>query len=358
MAMHMMKNNQTILVTGGSGFIGSHFIRYVLSETSHRIVNVDALTYAGSAANLRDVDDNPHYHFEHHSICDYAQMLRIFEVYQPDKVIHLAAESHVDRSISSAAQFLDTNVMGTYTLLESCRSYWEGLDDARKDQFKFHHVSTDEVYGDLEDGDEAFRETSRYNPSSPYSASKAASDHLVRAWMRTYGLPSIISNCSNNYGPYQFPEKLIPVVIQNALKGNAIPVYGHGEQIRDWLHVDDHVRALLMILMQGEAGETYNVGGSNEMRNIDLVRMVCDVLNVLRPAEHDYKSLIQFVDDRPGHDLRYAVNCDKLQRDFGWKPQVDFEKGLQDTVQWYLDHQSWCAEILAQMPVKDEGRAA
>ena len=344
--MHKQNQHQSIIVTGGSGFIGSHFIRHVLSTTSHHIINIDALTYAGSSRNLIDIEENPNYSFEHHSVCNSAQMTRIFNQYQPNKIIHLAAESHVDRSISSASRFIDTNIKGTYVLLEACHTYWRSLDDPHKADFKFHHVSTDEVYGDLEEGKESFHEDTPYNPSSPYSASKAASDHLVRAWHRTYGLPNVISNCSNNYGPYQFPEKLIPVVIQNAINRRPIPVYGEGQQIRDWLHVGDHADALFNILMHAPVGQTYNIGAYNEQRNIDVVHMICKILNKLRPIEQDYKDLISFVEDRPGHDLRYAINSAKLERDLNWVAKTPFDIGLEDTVQWYLHNPDWVENIL------------
>lgn len=339
-----------ILVTGGAGFIGSAVIRHIIGNTSDSVVNLDKLTYAGNLESLTEVSGNERYAFEHVDICDRAELDRVFVEHQPDAVMHLAAESHVDRSIDGPAAFIETNIVGTYTLLEASRQYWHTLSDERKAAFRFHHISTDEVYGDLEGPEDLFTESTPYAPSSPYSASKASSDHLVRAWQRTYGLPVLITNCSNNYGPYHFPEKLIPLMILNALEGKPLPVYGKGDQVRDWLYVEDHARALYKVLTEGHVGETYNIGGHNEKRNIDVVHTLCDLLDELRPvrtssvAHHltSYKDLITHVPDRPGHDLRYALDASKIQRDLGWVPKETFETGIRKTVEWYLNNQDWC----------------
>ena len=338
-----------ILVTGGAGFIGSAVVRYLLAETGHEVVNVDKLTYAGNLESLTMIADDPRYQFEHEDICDAVAMERVFTQHQPQIVMHLAAESHVDRSIDGPAEFIKSNVTGTCIMLEAARTYWHTLDDAAGPAFRFHHISTDEVYGSLGESG-LFTEETPYDPSSPYSSSKAASDHLVRAWQRTYGLPVVITNCSNNYGPYQFPEKLIPLIILNALEGKALPVYGAGDQIRDWLYVEDHARALFKVVTEGKPGETYNIGGHNERRNIDVVKTVCGILDELAPNHPDgvnrYAELITHVDDRPGHDLRYAIDASKIQRELGWVPEETFETGMRKTVQWYLDNQTWWSRVL------------
>ncbi len=336
-----------ILVTGGAGFIGSAIIRHIIKETEHHVLNVDKLTYAGNLESLVSVLDHPCYHFSQTDICDHAALTRLFASFEPDVVMHLAAESHVDRSIDGPAEFIKTNIVGTYTLLEAARKYWQKLPEIKKSRFKFHHISTDEVYGDLEDTTDLFTETTPYLPSSPYSASKASSDHLVRAWHRTYGLPMVVTNCSNNYGPYHFPEKLIPLMILNALEGKPLPVYGNGQQVRDWLFVEDHARALYQVATQGLAGETYNIGGWNEKQNIDVVKIICQILDELKPQLNGerYESLITFVNDRPGHDLRYAIDASKIERELGWKPQESFETGIRKTVQWYLDNLTWCHRV-------------
>ncbi|MAD02201.1 MAG: dTDP-glucose 4,6-dehydratase [Pseudoalteromonas sp.] len=341
-----------ILVTGGAGFIGSAVIRYLIDELKIAVVNVDKLTYAGNLSTLGSVSASPLYHFCHHDICDAQAMRDIFETHQPDAVMHLAAESHVDRSIDGPADFIQTNVVGTYVLLEVARKYYARLQGDKKDGFRFHHVSTDEVYGDLSDTDLMFTETTPYAPSSPYSATKASSDHLVRAWGRTYNLPVVLSNCSNNYGPYQFPEKLIPKVIINALNAQAIPVYGEGLQIRDWLYVEDHARALVEVLHHGGLGETYNIGGHNEQTNINVVKTICRTLEQMLSSEQLAKlpqpleSLITHVTDRPGHDLRYAIDAKKIQQDLGWVPQETFETGIAKIVAWYLENHDWWQEII------------
>ena len=338
-----------ILITGGAGFIGSALIRYLINETEHRVVNVDKLTYAGNLESLVSISDHSRYVFERVDICDGQALAHLFETHSPDAVMHLAAESHVDRSIDKPAAFIETNIVGTYTLLEASRHYWAQLDGDKKQTFRFHHISTDEVFGDLHGTNDLFTETTPYAPSSPYSASKASSDHLVRAWQRTFGLPVIVTNCSNNYGHFQFPEKLIPVVILNAIAGKPLPVYGNGQQIRDWLYVDDHARALLTVLERGAIGETYNIGGHNEKTNLTVVQTICAILDELRPERPNhishYADLITYVTDRPGHDLRYAIDASKIARDLQWTPQETFETGLRKTVQWYLDHLAWCEHI-------------
>ncbi|MEB3767354.1 dTDP-glucose 4,6-dehydratase [Acinetobacter sp. MD2] len=338
-----------ILVTGGAGFIGSAVIRHIIQNTQNSVLNVDKLTYAGNLESLSLIEKNPNYQFSHTDICDRAALDQIFTDFQPDLIMHLAAESHVDRSITGSAAFVETNIIGTYQLLEATRHYWNALPENKKTAFRFHHISTDEVYGDLEGTEDLFLETTPYAPSSPYSASKASSDHLVRAWNRTYGLPTIITNCSNNYGPYHFPEKLIPLVILNALAGKALPVYGNGAQIRDWLYVEDHARALYQVVTEAAVGETYNIGGHNEQQNIDVVHAICELLEELAPNKPEgvaqYKDLITYVTDRPGHDLRYAIDATKIKQDLGWVPQETFATGLRKTVQWYLDHQDWVANV-------------
>ena len=339
-----------VLVTGGAGFIGSAVIRHLINDLNYEVVNVDKLTYAGNLESLEDISSNPLYAFEHVDICDYNEMTRVFETHQPDKVMHLAAESHVDRSIDGPAEFIQANVTGTYVMLETARQYWLKLDDKQKAEFRFHHISTDEVYGDLEGTDDLFTEETPYAPSSPYSASKASSDHLVRAWNRTYKFPVVITNCSNNYGPYQFPEKLIPLVTLNALSGKPLPIYGKGDQIRDWLYVEDHARALVKVVFEGKDGETYNIGGHNEMTNLDVVKTVCKILDELRP-EHPgeisrYEELITYVADRPGHDVRYAIDATKIKNELGWVPDETFESGIRKTITWYLDNETWWSRVL------------
>jgi dTDP-glucose 4,6-dehydratase len=338
-----------ILITGGAGFIGSALIRHLLQHTEHQVLNLDKLTYAGNLESLAEVAASPGYRFVQADIADSEQVAQTLAEFQPDAIMHLAAESHVDRSIDGPAAFIQTNIVGTYALLESTRAYWLGLNEERKAAFRFHHISTDEVYGDLHGVDELFVETTPYAPSSPYSASKAASDHLVRAWQRTYGLPVLITNCSNNYGPYHFPEKLIPLMILNALAGKPLPVYGNGQQVRDWLYVEDHARALLKVVCEGEVGETYNIGGHNEQKNLDVVRAICALLEELAPRKPSgvtrYEDLITYVQDRPGHDLRYAIDAGKIERELGWVPQETFESGLRKTVQWYLDNLDWCRRV-------------
>jgi len=334
-----------ILITGGAGFIGSAVIRHIIKNTNDFVINVDKLTYAGNLESLKEVSDSKRYTFEKVDICNRAELDRVFEQYKPDAVMHLAAESHVDRSIDGPAEFIETNIVGTYQLLEATRQYWLELDVKQKSAFRFHHISTDEVYGDLEGTTDLFTETSPYEPSSPYSASKAASDHLVRSWLRTYGLPTIITNCSNNYGPYHFPEKLIPLVILNALEGKPLPIYGKGDQIRDWLYVKDHARALYKVVTEGNVGETYNIGGHNEKQNIEVVETICQLLNELVPQKTDYQDQIIFVTDRPGHDLRYAIDASKIERELGWKPEETFDTGLRKTVEWYLINKTWCQNV-------------
>ena len=339
--------NKNILVTGGAGFIGSAVIRYLINETNNNVLNIDKLTYAGNLESLASVNDNPRYQFLHADICDKVAMTKAFDDFEPDIVMHLAAESHVDRSIDGPMDFIQTNIIGTYTLLEVARNYWQNLAEDKKSRFKFHHISTDEVYGDLEGTEDLFTEATSYSPSSPYSASKASSDHLVRAWHRTYGLPIVITNCSNNYGPYHFPEKLIPLVILNALDGKPLPVYGDGKQIRDWLYVEDHARALYLVATTAKVGETYNIGGHNEKQNIEVVKKICQILDNLKPREDGdkYESLITFVKDRPGHDLRYAIDASKINNELGWQPQETFESGIQKTVEWYLSNQDWVNHV-------------
>ncbi|MFP1769523.1 dTDP-glucose 4,6-dehydratase [Lonsdalea quercina] len=338
-----------ILVTGGAGFIGSAVVRHIISNTSDAVVNVDKLTYAGNLESLTEVEEHERYAFVQADICDRAALDDIFQSHRPDAVMHLAAESHVDRSIDGPAAFIETNIVGTYTLLEATRAYWLSLNEAEKSRFRFHHISTDEVYGDLEGVDDLFTETTSYAPSSPYSASKASSDHLVRAWQRTYGLPTIVTNCSNNYGPYHFPEKLIPLIILNALEGKPLPVYGNGMQIRDWLFVEDHARALYTVVTTGEVGETYNIGGHNEKANIDVVKTICALLEERVPKKPDgvnqYQDLITYVKDRPGHDVRYAIDASKIARELGWKPQETFDSGIRKTVEWYLTHREWWSRV-------------
>lgn len=341
-----------IIVTGGAGFIGSAVIRHIINNTQDEVINLDKLTYAGNLESLTSVSNNKRYSFEQVDICNKSALERVFHQYQPDAVMHLAAESHVDRSIDGPAAFIETNIVGTYTLLEVAKQYWRTLaDETKKGAFRFHHISTDEVYGDLEGPEDLFKETTPYAPSSPYSASKASSDHLVRAWRRTYGLPTIITNCSNNYGPFHFPEKLIPLVILNALEGKPLPVYGKGNQIRDWLFVEDHARALYKVLTEGGVGETYNIGGHNEKQNIDVVNTICDLLDEFRPLPtadlkiSSHRELITFVQDRPGHDLRYAIDASKIKRDLGWEPVETFESGIRKTVLWYLENLNWAQRV-------------
>ncbi|EDM27625.1 dTDP-D-glucose 4;6-dehydratase [Lentisphaera araneosa HTCC2155] len=360
-----------IIVTGGAGFIGSAVIRNLIENTNDEVLNLDKLTYAGNLESLTSVENSERYHFAQVDICDREAVEKVFEAFQPDIIMHLAAESHVDRSIDGPGEFMQTNIIGTYTLLEVARKYWEALpsrkvtgdrdqvSESTKKAFRFHHISTDEVYGDLEGPEDLFREDTPYAPSSPYSASKASSDHLVRAWNRTYGLPVVITNCSNNYGPYHFPEKLIPLVTLNALAQKDLPVYGDGKQIRDWLYVDDHARALCLVAKKGSNGETYNIGGHNEKQNIEVVKTICSILDELAPLSENssiqnselkiknYEDLIVFVKDRPGHDLRYAIDADKIERDLGWTPEETFESGIRKTVEWYLANKdSWCKNVL------------
>lgn len=339
-----------LLVTGGAGFIGSAVIRHIIENTSDSVVNVDKLTYAGNLESLTSVTNDDRYAFEQVDICNRAELERVFAEHKPDTVMHLAAESHVDRSIDGPAAFIETNIVGTYTILEVTRAYWSQLPDTEKQAFRFHHISTDEVYGDLEGTDDLFTETTSYEPSSPYSASKASSDHLVRAWLRTYGLPTIVTNCSNNYGPYHFPEKLIPLMILNAIDGKPLPVYGDGMQIRDWLYVEDHARALYKVVTEGEIGETYNIGGHNEKANIEVVKTICSLLEELVPRKPEgvqqYQDLITYVTDRPGHDVRYAIDASKIERELGWTPEESFETGIRKTVEWYLNNKQWWSRVL------------
>lgn len=358
-----------ILITGGAGFIGSAVIRHIIQNTTDSVINVDKLTYAGNLESLTEVSDSARYSFSQTDICDAKAIENVFTEHQPDVVMHLAAESHVDRSIDGPKEFIETNIIGTYTLLEESRKYWMNLDGDKKSQFKFHHISTDEVYGDLDGPEDLFTEETSYAPSSPYSASKASSDHLVRAWLRTFGLPTVITNCSNNYGPYHFPEKLIPLMILNALEGKPLPVYGNGQQIRDWLYVEDHARALYLVATKGQIGETYNIGGHNEKANIDVVKTICELLEELVPnnphsraskvnstesIRHSggdqniigFEALITYVKDRPGHDVRYAIDASKIERELGWKPEESFETGVRKTVQWYLNNKAWWQRVL------------
>lgn len=340
-----------ILVTGGAGFIGSALVRHIINNTSDSVINVDKLTYAGNLESLTSVEKNERYAFEQVDICNREALDRVFAQYKPDAVMHLAAESHVDRSITGPAEFIQTNIVGTYNLLEAARQYWNQLDIDAQKAFRFHHISTDEVYGDLPHPSEhsgdlpLFTEDTSYEPSSPYSASKASSDHLVRAWRRTYGLPTIVTNCSNNYGPYHFPEKLIPLVILNALDGKDLPIYGKGDQIRDWLYVEDHARALHKVVTDGVVGETYNIGGHNEKQNIEVVETICSILDELRPKDTKYVEQITYVTDRPGHDRRYAIDSTKMKKELNWLPEETFETGLRKTVEWYLDNQEWCSRV-------------
>ncbi|OOV86978.1 dTDP-glucose 4,6-dehydratase [Oceanospirillum linum] len=349
-----------IMVTGGAGFIGSAVVRHLVENTAHEIMSIDKLTYAGNPDSVASVASSPRYRFAQTDICDAEALDALFADFKPTHVMHLAAESHVDRSIDGPADFIQTNIVGTYTLLEAARRYWNGLSEPDKAAFRFHHISTDEVYGDLEGTDDLFLETTPYAPSSPYSASKASSDHLVRAWQRTYGLPTLVTNCSNNYGPCHFPEKLIPHMILNALSGKSLPVYGDGNQVRDWLYVEDHARALVKVAVDGVVGETYNIGGHNEKRNLEVVEVICDLLQELappgtyphaqwapeKPADH-YRDLITFVKDRPGHDVRYAIDAGKIERELGWVPEESFETGIRKTVQWYLDNPQWWQRVLS-----------
>ncbi|WP_283628132.1 dTDP-glucose 4,6-dehydratase [Shewanella baltica] len=345
-----------ILVTGGAGFIGSAVVRHIINNTNDSVINLDKLTYAGNLESVISVDSNDRYSFEQVDICNRSELDRVFKQHQPDAVMHLAAESHVDRSITGPADFIQTNIVGTYTLLEATRAYWSTLADDAKKAFRFHHISTDEVYGDLPHPDEQegqtvnqdlplFTEITPYAPSSPYSASKASSDHLVRAWLRTYGLPTIVTNCSNNYGPYHFPEKLIPLVILNALEGKPLPIYGKGDQIRDWLYVEDHARALYKVVTTGKVGETYNIGGHNEKQNIEVVNTICSILDTLVPKDTLYAEQITYVTDRPGHDRRYAIDSSKMSNELNWQPEETFETGLRKTIEWYLTNQTWCQHV-------------
>jgi len=331
-----------MLITGGAGFVGSAVVRYLIANTSYSIVNIDKLTYAASLESLKSVSGNSRYTFEKIDICNEIELARVFSEHQPDLVMHLAAESHVDRSIDESKVFIQTNIVGTYILLEQARKYFNSLNGGKREKFRFHHISTDEVYGDLEASQPKFTEQTSYSPSSPYAASKASSDHLVRAWHRTFGLPIVITNCSNNYGPYQFPEKLIPLMIMSALEGKPLPVYGKGVQVRDWLHVDDHVKALVLVATKGRVGETYNIGGNNEKQNIDVVKLICGLLDELKPKQTSYKNQISFVEDRPGHDLRYAIDSNKINNELAWLPEESFESGLRKTVQWYLENLKRC----------------
>jgi len=347
--MIFMEENKKLLITGGAGFIGSAVIRHIINNTDHSVINVDKLTYAGNLESLISVENDARYAFEQVDICDANEIKCVFNEHQPDIVMHLAAESHVDRSIDGPGEFIQTNIIGTYVLLEEARDYWSSLEGDKKDSFRFHHVSTDEVYGDLEGTDDLFTEETSYAPSSPYSAAKASSDHLVRAWQRTFKFPTLITNCSNNYGPYQFPEKLIPLIILNALEGKDLPIYGNGKQIRDWLYVDDHARALLHVALTGEISETYNIGGHNELQNIEVVKTVCSILDKLVPNKLDgidqYEQLITYVGDRAGHDVRYAIDATKIDKELNWTPDETFATGIKKTVEWYLENTVWCDRV-------------
>ena len=350
---------KTVLITGGAGFIGSNLVRFINATTDCRIINIDKLTYAGNLASLQGLEKPELHTFVQMDICDLAELNEVFTTYRPDMVMHLAAESHVDRSIDGPADFIQTNVVGTCNMLEAARLYWSGLSGSQQQAFRFHHISTDEVYGDLDDTDALFTETTPYDPSSPYSASKASSDHLVRAWHRTYGLPVVITNCSNNYGPYHFPEKLIPLMILNALEGKALPVYGDGQQIRDWLYVVDHASALWTVVNKGTVGETYNIGGHNEQSNLYVVETLCQLLDQKVSDKPDgiasFKQLIQFVSDRPGHDRRYAIDASKIEKELGWRPAETFESGLEKTIDWFLNNQQWCTVVQDQASRKRQG---
>lgn len=338
-----------VIVTGGAGFIGSAVVRYIIEQTNDEVLVIDKLTYAGNLESLDSVSENKRYHFKQIDICDRKELDVVMASFCPDVIMHLAAESHVDRSIDNPSAFIETNIIGTYTLLEASLAYWRTLDATKQSTFRFHHISTDEVYGDLHGTNDLFTEKTSYSPSSPYSASKASSDHLVRAWHRTFGLPTVITNCSNNYGPYHFPEKLIPLMILNALEGKPLPVYGNGQQIRDWLYVEDHARALYLVATKAKVGETYNIGGHNEQKNIDVVNIICELLEELAPNKPDgvkcYKNLITYVTDRPGHDQRYAIDASKIYQDLDWKPQETFQTGMRKTVEWYLENKQWCDHI-------------
>ncbi|OCG18730.1 MULTISPECIES: dTDP-glucose 4,6-dehydratase [unclassified Gilliamella] len=338
-----------ILITGGAGFIGSAVVRHIINQTEDEVLVIDKLTYAGNLESLIEISKNKQFHFKQIDICDRKSLDSTIIDFYPDIIMHLAAESHVDRSIDNPSAFIETNIIGTYTLLEATLAYWKALDRSKQSTFRFHHISTDEVYGDLHGTNDLFTEKTPYSPSSPYSASKASSDHLVRAWYRTFGLPIVLTNCSNNYGPYHFPEKLIPLMILNALEGKPLPVYGNGQQVRDWLYVEDHARALYLVATKAKVGQTYNIGGHNEQKNIDVVNIICELLEELAPNKPNginyYKDLITHVSDRPGHDQRYAIDASKIYQDLGWKPQETFESGMRKTVIWYLNNKSWCEHI-------------
>ena len=338
-----------IIVTGGCGFIGSALVRYIIKKSPHKILNIDKLTYAGNLDSVLSVKDNIKYMFKKTDICNSKKVKNVFSNYKPDIIIHLAAETHVDRSIDNSKKFIESNILGTYTIIEEARKYWSKLKGYEKTDFRFHHVTTDEVYGDLTKNSSAFKENTPYAPSSPYSASKASSDHLVRAWHRTFGLPILITNCSNNYGPYQFPEKLIPLIILNAINGKKLPVYGNGKQIRDWLYVEDHAKALLHVALNGKVGESYNIGGQSELKNIDVIRTICKILDEVKPSKFKnvkkYEQLISYVEDRPGHDKRYAVNISKIKKNLKWQPQETFKTGIKKTIIWYLNNIEWCKKV-------------